>query len=149
MSRFVILHHQFPESHSRSNHWDLMLEMRGRLLTWSLESLPQINQVLMVDQLADHRIAYLDYEGPVSGDRGWVERWDTGQLTWLADVDEPRESAKPSPTRYFAHLVGQQIQGQLELVRVTADEVALDSPPGTATHQRWRLCISKESATRD
>ena len=28
--------------------------------------------------LPDHRLAYLDYEGPISGDRGSVTRWDRG-----------------------------------------------------------------------
>jgi hypothetical protein len=29
----------------------------------------------------DHRRAYLDYEGPVSGGRGRVVRWDVGTFT--------------------------------------------------------------------
>ncbi|HKI33113.1 MAG TPA: hypothetical protein VKA46_14775, partial [Gemmataceae bacterium] len=30
----------------------------------------------------DHRRTYLDYEGPVSGGRGTVTRWDAGTCTW-------------------------------------------------------------------
>ncbi len=30
----------------------------------------------------DHRSSYLDYEGPVSGNRGAVSRWDAGTFQW-------------------------------------------------------------------
>lgn len=33
--------------------------------------------------LADHRLAYLDYEGPLSDNRGSVARWDHGEFHWL------------------------------------------------------------------
>jgi hypothetical protein len=35
--------------------------------------------------MGDHRLAYLDYEGPVSNDRGTVTRVDAGTFTWLRD----------------------------------------------------------------
>ena len=31
---------------------------------------------MIAEALGDHRLDYLDYEGPVSGDRGLVSRWD-------------------------------------------------------------------------
>lgn len=30
------------------------------------------------ERIGDHRLAYLDYTGPVSGGRGQVTRWDAG-----------------------------------------------------------------------
>lgn len=39
------------------------------------------------EQLADHRLAYLEYEGPVSGNRGQVTRWDAGQYQIESQAD--------------------------------------------------------------
>ncbi|HID22675.1 MAG TPA: hypothetical protein EYP14_09775, partial [Planctomycetaceae bacterium] len=49
-----------------------------RLLTWRLPSPPEIGVSLDVEQLPDHRKIYLEYEGPVSRNRGRVRRWDGG-----------------------------------------------------------------------
>lgn len=72
-----------------------MLEREGvaeerRLATWSLSELPagwlgaaaDALQEVEAIQLDDHRAAYLDYEGPVSGDRGTVTRVASGEVTW-------------------------------------------------------------------
>ena len=58
----------------------------GELLrTFRLDAWPpaadQANAVLEVTEIAPHRRAYLDYEGPVSGDRGFVSRVAEGELT--------------------------------------------------------------------
>jgi hypothetical protein len=73
MPRYVILTHDHPFL-----HWDLMLEDGGVLRTWRLLEEPTIGLTVRTEKLADHRIAYLDYEGPVSGGRGVVGRWDHG-----------------------------------------------------------------------
>jgi len=73
MSRYVILTHDHPFP-----HWDLMLEDGGTLRTWRLLSEPGAGRVVPAERLGDHRLAYLDYEGPVSGGRGVVARWDHG-----------------------------------------------------------------------
>ena len=74
MPRFVILEHDHPHL-----HWDLMLEVRGSLKTWRLASPPAVSgQITHATPLSDHRSAYLDYEGPLSGDRGQVSKWDAG-----------------------------------------------------------------------
>lgn len=79
MPRFVILRHQMPDEQARRSHWDLMLELEtGKLATWALPTLPTTEQTVPASRLPDHRRAYLDYEGPVSGDRGVVSRWDGG-----------------------------------------------------------------------
>ena len=77
--RFVVLEHDHP-----TLHWDLMLEVDGVLRTWRLASPPTLG-VVAGQPLADHRLVYLDYEGPISGARGAVQRWDRG--TYLLDGD--------------------------------------------------------------
>ena len=93
MPRFVLLLHECPDDRPRSTHCDLMMEEGDVLKTWSLAELPQGWNAVMgsehltafaasntvdAEQLADHRLAYLDYEGPVSGDRGSVRRLEAG-----------------------------------------------------------------------
>ncbi len=74
MSRFVILQHDVSDG----LHFDLMLEAGTYLKTWKLREPPQPGVEQSCEALPDHRLAYLDYEGPVSGERGSVSRWDHG-----------------------------------------------------------------------
>jgi hypothetical protein len=78
MPRFVVLRHEPPVTSERTLHWDLMLESEGVLRTWALSCEPRLDATIAGQQLPDHRAAYLDYEGPISGDRGVVQRWDVG-----------------------------------------------------------------------
>lgn len=88
MLRTVLLRHELPDG---SWHYDWMLELppdtKGhpgepedqdarRLMTFRLESRPDEPGAwpLRGERLADHRVAYLTYEGEVSGGRGWVRR---------------------------------------------------------------------------
>jgi hypothetical protein len=80
MRRYVILTHDHPVL-----HWDLMLETPGGLRTWRLAAPPAAGATCHADALALHRIAYLDYEGPVSRGRGSVSRWDAGTFEWKGD----------------------------------------------------------------
>jgi hypothetical protein len=82
MPRFVILEHDYP-----SLHWDLMLETGNVLRTWRLANPPQPGKEVAAVYLAEHRRMYLDYEGPVSGDRGRVVRWDAGTYSIIENVD--------------------------------------------------------------
>jgi hypothetical protein len=77
MPRYVILEHDHPEL-----HWDLMLEVDGALKTWRLPATPP-DQPRTALAIGNHRVAYLDYEGPVSGNRGSVKQWDAGQYELL------------------------------------------------------------------
>ena len=83
MPRFVLLYHECSPSLGKPSHWDLMLECDGVLLTWNLPQLPIAwggdAETIEATRIADHRVAYLDYEGPVSGDRGTVTRVDGGE----------------------------------------------------------------------
>jgi hypothetical protein len=80
MPRFVILAHDWP-----APHWDFLAEASGVLRAWRLLAEPVVGEDVAAESNSDHRLFYLDYEGPVSGDRGSVSRWDTGTCEWLAD----------------------------------------------------------------
>ena len=73
MPRYVILSHDHPFP-----HWDFMLEHGDALATWRLLDAPAPGRTCRAESLPNHRAAYLDYEGPVSGGRGVVARWDHG-----------------------------------------------------------------------
>ena len=88
MPRFVILHHEFSLEHTRSSHWDLMIEQDEKLLTWALDACPIVGETSSADRLADHRIDYLTYEGPVSDDRGKVHRIEAGECKIISSNSE-------------------------------------------------------------
>ena len=67
--RFVILKHDHPFL-----HWDLLLEEESSARTWRLLRKPCLLEPIPAEPLPPHRLMYLDYEGPVSGNRGSVER---------------------------------------------------------------------------
>ncbi len=82
-TRYVILHHRA----SASEHWDLLLEHDGALLTWQLPS-PHLSTLpLRARRIANHRLAYLEYEGPLTGDRGTVTRVEAGRVT-IRDLND-------------------------------------------------------------
>lgn len=84
MPRFVILEHDHPVL-----HWDLMLEAGPVLRTWRLARPPEgQGGAIPTTALADHRLHYLDYEGPVSGDRGTVKQWDRGTYELVSEDAE-------------------------------------------------------------
>jgi hypothetical protein len=78
LSRFVALRHILPDADPRSSHWDFMLEVAGSLRTWALDAEPGVGTSIAAQALPDHRLHYLDYEGPISAGRGTVSRWDAG-----------------------------------------------------------------------
>ena len=79
MPQFVLLEHTHPVL-----HWDLMFEKIGILETWRLAEIPgETAAQIEAAQLPDHRLAYLDYEGPVSNERGTVRRIDRGTYEFV------------------------------------------------------------------
>ncbi len=82
MPRFVILEHDHPFL-----HWDLMLEMGDVLRTWRLHEFPQRGTSVVAEPSFDHRLAYLEYEGPVSGNRGNVVRRDAGDYQIVSESE--------------------------------------------------------------
>ncbi len=103
MPRFAILRHESP----RGLHWDLLLEAGGVLRTWALERSPDATGEIPCQKLADHRLAYLEYEGPVSGARGSVTRWDRG--TYRVERESDNELA--------VELTGERLNGLANLRR--------------------------------
>jgi hypothetical protein len=108
MARFVLLYHDCPPNYMRASHWDLMLEADGVLRTWAIARLPRgwsnarertavigsecppladQNRVA-AERLSDHRIEYLQLEGPLSADRGSVRRIDEGTYEIVAACDD-------------------------------------------------------------
>jgi len=100
MPRFVTLTHDHPFL-----HWDFMLEQADSLRTWRLHEQPDAPGPIVAEPLPDHRLEYLDYEGPVSGDRGTVCRWDAGDYIL---VDEPSNA---SSGRIVIRLAGGRLRG--------------------------------------
>jgi hypothetical protein len=116
-----------------------MLESGESLNSWALLELPRGWQaaqshtalsfpkcmktseanLVEVERLGDHRREYLEYEGPLSGERGRVTRIDAGSFVI---IDE-------SPQCWRVELRGRKIQGQ----------VALEA--GTAGAGKWTLAL--------
>lgn len=105
--KFVLLEHDTrPDPAAPSNpaavHYDLMIDFDGRggLATWRLARLPHgLCDQVPAERLADHRRAYLEYEGEIRGNRGRVRRVDQGGCEW---VDPQTQSAQPAT----AHVCG-------------------------------------------
>jgi DNA polymerase Ligase (LigD) len=102
MPRFVILEHDWP-----ALHWDFLLEAGPVLRAWRLLAEPGMGREIAAEANADHRLFYLDYEGPVSGNRGRVRRWDAGTFDWLAD----------DPDRVVVALLGDRLIGKFVIER--------------------------------
>ena len=86
MPRFVLLTHDHPEL-----HWDLMLEFAGVLRTWRLAAAADSAERIAATPLPDHRLLYLEFEGPISNQRGTVQRWDRGEYEVLQDTADVLE----------------------------------------------------------
>lgn len=119
MPRFVLLLHECPDANPRETHCDLMLEVGAVLETWTLQTVPcdwcrldlappmiAASNAVEVERIADHRLAYLDYEGPISGGRGTVRRLDGGEY-------------KKSAKRTSFLLEGRVLQGEVEIMSST------------------------------
>ena len=89
MPRFVLLLHDWPEP-----HLDLFLESGSELLAWRLPVSFSPDSPSPIIPNAAHRLAYLDFEGALSGDRGTVTRWDAGVFEWIGDEAARFEGAK-------------------------------------------------------
>jgi hypothetical protein len=110
--RFVVLEHVW-----NGKHWDFMLESGDVLRTWAIDRPIVAGQELPAKALLDHRRAYLDYEGEVSGQRGHVRRVDWGTyrpILWSAD-------------RVRVELAGCQLVGEVELFALAPESGGTDS----------------------
>lgn len=106
--RFALLHHTMEAVAGRCDHWDLMLEHEGALITFEVERLPSEASSFQARRLADHRLAYLEYEGHISDNRGHVIRLDRGRYQEAhADLNAHTEG----PFRYILH--GQRLNATI------------------------------------
>jgi DNA polymerase Ligase (LigD) len=102
--RFVIQRHCSPAG----DHFDFMLECADAMATWQLPAWPPpCSSTLPATALADHRKAYLDYQGEISGGRGSVRIVDSGRYETL----ERREGL------WLVRLAGQVFSGSARLER--------------------------------
>ncbi len=100
MPRYVILEHDWP-----TPHWDVLLEAGAVLRAWRVMDEPRCGVALPAASNFNHRLLYLDYEGPLTGNRGSVTRWDAGTFDWIAD----------SGGHVVIDLCGSRLRGRLEL----------------------------------
>jgi hypothetical protein len=107
--RFVILHHS-----DKIEHYDLMIELKEKdeLLTLRIP-LPDMdlllrNIAIRAERLPDHRKKYLDYEGHVSGGRGSVKIFDTGNCRTIFY----------SENKYEFDFTGKKLTGKIIISRV-------------------------------
>ena len=68
---------------------------------------PEIGKTISAQSSFDHRIIYLEYEGPISGNRGAVVRWDKGSFVWKEE----------SQNHLRVDLSGEVLTGLVDLVR--------------------------------
>jgi hypothetical protein len=116
MPRYVILEHETSDG----THFDFMLEMGGVLKTWSLPQSPSLGKQMHAEVLPDHRLAYLDYEGPISGNRGSVTRWDRGTY----------EVERQSESESIVRITGEKLNGRVSLRYLSA------------AGNLWQICIT-------
>jgi hypothetical protein len=89
-----------------------MLEKEAALRTWRLMQAPGGPGIIDAVPLAEHRLTYLDFEGPVSGNRGTVVAFDRGEYTI---IDETGDSIVVS-------LRGGKLQGQASIFHLRDSE---------------------------
>lgn len=112
VSRFAVLKHV----RDSDVHWDLLLQMPDRelLATWQIRLDPARwggeSEPVAAVQLPDHRIIYLDYQGELSANRGWVTHVDGGKMELLC-FDEQR-------IHFLLH--GQILHGAFTITRTAA-----------------------------
>lgn len=109
MPRFVVLLH---EGSPRGTHYDLLLQTGDVLRAWALEQPPEAVADQPALALPDHRAAYLDYEGEISGGRGRVTRWDGGEY----------QPHRQSADELVVRLAGKRFTGRLRLWRISAPD---------------------------
>ena len=80
---------------ARPDHLDLMLQSRmGKtlddrcLITFEIPLEPTYWGGRCFRRLEPHRLIYLDFSGEIGGDRGSVERIDSGALDWVSQKDQ-------------------------------------------------------------
>jgi hypothetical protein len=130
----VILRHEVAVQLRRADqtHYDWMFETGGILRTWATKPLVSLNQSSEVDcdLLSDHRLAYLDYEGEIDGDRGRVIQVLAGAFCLIDD----------SRDRFVAEMFWKQ--GSTECEAKLTCYRSLPEEGLRFDESRWRLLFS-------
>ncbi|MDP0498778.1 MAG: DNA ligase D [Verrucomicrobiota bacterium JB022] len=110
---FVIQQHD-----ARRMHYDLRLELNGRLLSWAVPKGPSLDpsERRLAVRTEDHPTEYLDFEGVIPEGNygaGSMIVWDTGR--WKPDAKDPEKALKAGKLKFT--LQGEKLHGQWELVR--------------------------------
>ncbi len=114
---FALVFHEAGENLGRSSHYDLFVRDNDYLLTWEFQHHPMDIPTQSVLQLANHRLEYLDFSGPLSGDRGILHPIDSGECSWL----------HRQPDRLILSFQGMQVCGTLYLTRVDCQKPCWNS----------------------
>ena len=84
--RYVVQEHDAPQG----VHWDLMLEQGDHLATWQVPVAPEQwgDAAILCPKIFDHRLRYLEYEGPLTQDRGAVRIVARGGFRYVEQRDD-------------------------------------------------------------
>jgi len=115
--RFVILRHEGVES----PHFDLMFETSSGsdLATFRCPKWP-VTLGTELTALSDHRRAYLDYEGPLSNNRGHVTRVLSGSCNVEGSISMPPRQVIRLLTPAPIAIVIEQAAERWRVVQVSA-----------------------------
>lgn len=111
MPRYVILWHEAGPTLGRPSHYDLLFEEGVDARAWCIVQEIKPSQPLTATELPRHRLHYLTYEGPISGNRGAVTRWDFGEYRLLESLEN----------RIRVDVIGQRLLGEITLIKAPND----------------------------
>jgi hypothetical protein len=118
------------------SHWDLLLETKGtELLAWRIESLPETAitgddppSIRMGQRIANHRAMYLEYEGPLSKDRGNVWRLAGGTYRGFLCPQSRIDEVFNNPSLKIDFSRERIPPGDLEIIAVCNDQLRRRQP---------------------
>jgi DNA ligase D-like protein (predicted 3'-phosphoesterase) len=111
---FVVQEHQ-----ATAHHYDLRLEVEGAMRSWAVPKEPSMDPAVkrLAIEVADHSLAYNDFEGELDG--GWVKTWDRGTYEQGGRVPWPQALERGHAV--FV-LRGERLQGGFALQRTRRGE---------------------------
>lgn len=124
------------QEHSAStHHFDLRLEVNGRMRSWAVPKGPSLNPAVkrLAVQVEDHEMSHNDFEGP-SGEHGGVIVWDRGPYEQGGRVPWP-EALERGHAVFVLH--GEKLQGGFALQRT-----------GSAAKPQWLLVKRRDELAR-
>jgi DNA ligase D-like protein (predicted 3'-phosphoesterase) len=111
---FVVQEHQ-----ATAHHFDLRLEVGGTMRSWAVPKEPSMDPAVkrLAIEVADHALAYNDFEGELDG--GWVKTWDRGTYEQGGRVPWP-EALDRGHAVFVLH--GEKLRGGFALQRTRRGE---------------------------